>query len=147
MGFRYIIASFFTETITLNLSTSLRPIRIECRAFLINDGIPVPCCDNFNHKTFCQPETGVARVIVDIVDLTDPAASQICESGVDLNSSRPLALDCQPNGSRPYIPKYCSHVPINGVDEIDFPTSTKPNEVGGIQIWQTSSKDPKGNCL
>ena len=82
-GFQCFIAGFYTETISLDLFTSMWPIRIECRAFLKNDGIPVvPCCNNSNHKTLCQPDTGIARVIVDIVDLTDPTASLFCQPGV-----------------------------------------------------------------
>ena len=89
------------------------PIRIECRAFL-NDTIPmIPCCDHTNHhKTLCQPDTGIARVIVDIVNSTDPTASLVCKPGVDLNSVFPLpAVDCQFNAQ----PKYCK---IYKVDEI-----------------------------
>ena len=119
-----ILAGFYTETITLNLSTSILPIRIECRAFLNNDGIPVvPCCNNSNYKTLCQPDTGIARVIVDIVDLTDPIASQFCQPGVDINSARPLAVDCQFNDQ----PKYC---PIN--------VDTKQNSL--ISSKQTEGK-------
>ena len=100
------------------------PIRIECRAFLTNDGIPVvPCCNNSTNKTLCQPDTGIARVIVDIIDLTDPSASLFCLPGVDLNSARPLADDRPFNGQ----PKYCQ---INVVDKMqNLPTSSnKPRE-------------------
>ena len=105
LGFRYFIAGFFTQTISLNLSISIWPVRIECRTFLVHNGAPiVPCCDRSNHKTLCQPDTGIARVIVDIVDLIDPTASLFCKSGVDLSSILPLVVDCQSNGQS----KYCS---------------------------------------
>ena len=127
MVFQCFIAGFYTETITLNLSSSIWPIRIECRAFLINECIPVvPCCDNSNYKTLCQPDTGIARVIVDIIDMTDPTATLFCLPGVDINSARPLVDDCQFNGQ----PKYC---PISNFDE--------------NQNWLTSSKQPRGKIL
>ena len=140
--FQCFIAGFYTETISLDLLTSMWPIRIECRAFLKIDGIPVvPCCNNSNHKTLCQPDTGIARVIVDIVYLTDPTASLFCQPGVDLNYARPLVVDCQSNDQ----PKYCPNATKNdfGIQN----SSKEPNDVDEIQNWLPSSKKPRGKRL
>ena len=135
--FNVLLAGFYTETITLNLSSSIWPIRIECRAFLIYDGIPVvPCCDKFNYKTLCQPDTGIARVIVDIVDLNDPSESLLCQPGIDLNSVRPLVVDCHFNDP----PKYCK---IKDVNEIqNWPTLSK--KIHEIKYFVTSTQKLKG---
>ena len=97
----------------------------------------VPCCNNSNSKTLCQPDTGIARVIVDIVDLTDPTASLFCQPGIDLNYARPLLVDCQSNDQ----PKYCPNSPKNDVGIQNWLTSSKKsNDVDEIQNWLTSSK-------
>ena len=54
----------YTENVTLNVFIN---IRIECRAFL-NEISEIPCCTNENHKSLCQPDTGIARVILDITN-------------------------------------------------------------------------------
>ena len=101
-------AGFYTETITLNFSAFNWPTRIECRAFLTDDSI-VPCCDTSNHKSLCQPDTGIARVIVDIVTPSDNA-SLVCKPGVDLNSALRLNDKCPLNGRS----KYCRMNSLSG---------------------------------
>ena len=59
-----ISTGYYTENITLNVSINKR---IEYRAFLTE--IPeIPCCTNENHKSLCQPDTGITRVILDITN-------------------------------------------------------------------------------
>ena len=104
------IAGIYTETITLNFSTT-GPTRIECRAFV--EEIPeLPCCNDLNGNTLCQPDTGIARVVVDVLNASHPKASTWCKAGGDLNSIPELALNdmCPSDGK----PKYCtlnSHPP------------------------------------
>lgn len=112
---RYLIAGFYTETITLNLSTSKNwQTRIECRAFLVDDEHSVvPCCNKSNHKTLCQPDTGIARLILDIVAQSNPNATMYyCKPGVNLNSVLPLMNEC-PLFSQP---KYC---PVKGATKLN----------------------------
>ena len=90
------LADFYTETITLNISLSSWPTRVECRAFLRE--IPqVPCCGYSNHNSLCQPATGIARVVVEIVGPSNLTASKLCKLGVDINSLSPLNDTCQQN--------------------------------------------------
>ena len=93
------LADFYTETVTLNISTSMGLTRIECRAFLLEIS-EVPCCNNSNHNSLCQPDTGIARVVVDILGPSDPTVSTLCKPGVSLH---PLNDECPLNGQ----PKYC----------------------------------------
>ena len=116
------LAGFYNETIKLNISTSTRPLRIECRAFLTVSP-EVPCCDDSNHNSLCQPDTGIARFVVDIVGSSDPTASTLCKAGVDLNSLLPLNDTCPANGQ----PKYCK---LNGAND----TQTQHLERGDLKI-------------
>ena len=97
------IADYYNETIALNISSSNRVTHIECRAF-VNKIPDVPCCNKSNCKALCQPDTGIARVIVHIVDMSDATAATLCKAGVDLNSVLPLNEECPLNGN----PKFCT---------------------------------------
>lgn len=101
----YCLAGFYNETIMLPILTSSGRIRIECRAF-VTETSEMPCCNGSNDKSLCQPETGIARVVVDIVPLTNSTISSWCKSGLDLNSIPSFALNdtCPPNGQ----PQHCS---------------------------------------
>ena len=70
-----ISTGYYTENITLNVSINTR---IECRAFL-NENPEIPCA-NENHKSLCQPDTGIARVILDITNKSDyfPPVNDTC---------------------------------------------------------------------
>ena len=102
--FAYIsVANYYTEKITLKVSTSGRT-RVECRAFVTE--IPeLPCCTNKTEKSLCQPDTGIARVVVDILSENHVNYSHCCKAGVDLNSPLVLPLDdeCPLNGE----PQFC----------------------------------------
>ena len=80
-------------------------MRIECRAFVAE--IPeVSCCTHSNHKSLCQPDTDIARVIVDVLSASHPNASNWCKVGFDINTISELALnDSCPKDERP---AYCS---------------------------------------
>lgn len=95
----FFAAGFYTETIILSTSTYALPTRIECRAY-VSEIPEVPCCNGSNFKSLCQPDTGISRVIVDIVN-----RSEWCRDKVDLNSISDLALNdwCPADGQ----PKYC----------------------------------------
>ena len=85
------------------MSTSGRT-RVECRAFV--NAIPeLPCCTNKTEKLLCLPDTGIARVLVDILSENHVNASDWCKAGVDLNSPLVLPFDdeCPLNGE----PQYC----------------------------------------
>ena len=99
----FFLANYYNETIALNFSSSNRVTDIECRAFL-NEIPEVPCCNKSNDKALCQPDTGIARVIVHVVGLSDPSAATLCKAGVDLNSVLPLNDECPLNGD----PKFCT---------------------------------------
>lgn len=65
----------------------------------------MPCCNCSNDMYLCQPDTGIARVVVDIVNNSDPISSEWCKAGVGLDSFIDLALNdiCPSDGQ----PKYC----------------------------------------
>ena len=114
------LANFYTETVTLNISTSMVLTRIECRAFLLEIS-EVPCCNNSNHNSLCQPDTGIARVVVDIVGPSYPTVSTLCKPGVSLP---PLKDECPLNGQ----PKYCH---LDGVNV----TQTRHIERGDLKMF------------
>ena len=66
-----ISTGYYTENITLNGSINTR---IKWRAFL-NEIPEIPCCTNENHKSLCQPDTGIARIILDITNKSDYISS------------------------------------------------------------------------
>ena len=70
-----ISTGYYIENITLNVSINTR---IECRSF--NEIPEIPCCTNENHKSLCQPDTGIARVILDITNKSDyfPPVNNTC---------------------------------------------------------------------
>ena len=78
--------------------------RVECRAFLTEIS-ELPCCTNKNDNSLCQPDTGIARVVVDILSESHVNAKDWCKAGVDLNSPFVLPLDneCPLAGK----PQYC----------------------------------------
>ena len=115
------LAGFYNETMTLEISAG---DRIECRAFVTE--IPeVPCCNDSNHKSLCQPDTGIARVGVDVLSASHPKASTWCRAGVDLNAIPELALNdtCPPDGQ----PEYCRPKPVHsGFISTLMPASDSP---------------------
>lgn len=102
------------------MSTSGKPTRVECRAFLAETP-ELPCCNGSNDKTLCQPDTGISRLILDIVNASDPISSAWCKVGVDLNSIPAQALnDMCPAGGQP---QYCREKnEFSGSVESDIPT-------------------------
>ena len=104
------------------MSTSERT-RIECRAFVAES--EVPCCNGSNYKSLCQPDTGIARVIVDVLSASHPNASTWCKAGVDLDAISQLALNdtCPPSGQPEYCPE--KPKPVHSVlSPVDFAPST-----------------------
>ena len=96
------LANYYNETIVLNIPSSNRT-DIECRAF-VNELPEVPCCNKSNDKVLCQPDTGIARIIVHVVDMSHSSAATLCNAGVDLNSVLKLNDECPSNG----YPKFCT---------------------------------------
>jgi hypothetical protein len=74
----YSPADFYTETITLPIRIALSPTRIECRAFVT--GHEISCCTNSKENIFCQPDKGIARVVLDIVNESDSNVSTWLQS-------------------------------------------------------------------
>lgn len=120
------LADFYTETITLPVAIASGPTRIECRAFVTGDD--VPCCTYLTENILCQPDTGIARVVVDIVSESNSNAMW-CKEGVDLNSVFPLDDKCPPNGE----PQYCGRE-----------RSSNSNSTGGTSgtLTPATSSDP-----
>ena len=77
----------------------------------------MPCCNNLNEKLLCQPDTGIARVIVDIVNSNDSNVSMWCNDGVNLNSVLPLDEECPSHGKPVYCRVNDNSTAINGLIE------------------------------
>lgn len=82
------------ESWALHIPTSNLTYQIECRAF-VNDSVLVPCCNASTYTNVCQPETGFARVVLDVVNSTPgSSAALMCAPGAELDHHLPIDDDC-----------------------------------------------------
>jgi hypothetical protein len=110
--------SWILDIPTRNVVTS-----IECRVF-VNDTVLVPCCNASTNESVCQPVTGFARVVLDVVDATSgSSAAHSCAPGAELDHGLQINDKCPTDATA----HYCQIQSLNTVlssppsQEVNFP--------------------------